>query len=248
MKIYPNTDFYLINYWPGSSGTFLQSLMALIYHDAHFQSFTGTGNAYKSIDYRFFNERLDYFPIDDEPIFKNVLNVAPMIQSLPIFSRSHNLPDLNLLYKKFPKTKHFIIQLDETGQMISCLQDFQKNFKDQYRYGSFSDTYHKWKNYSELYFNGATHPNDVTVELLQKYAKHNAITKAAFPYDINDKVEFEFCSIKLTDLYFKSKEVLNIICDVLDKPLTIRAIDYYNQYLNKQKDVLKILDLGYSYI
>ena len=240
MKTYPDTDFYLINYFPGSSGTFLQSLMVLIHHDSHFNSLTGTGNASNSINPRFFNEKFDPHGLDNKPIYQNVLNVIPINKTKPVFSRSHNLPDINILYNKFPKTCHIIIKLDTTGKMIACLQDFQKNFVDQYRLGIYSNSYNKWTSFSQQYFNNATHPKNVTDSQLLNYAKDIGQARAVYPYDINDNFN-NTLSINLTDIYFNKDYILDMISDLIKKPVNESAINYYDTYLTNQQKILSLL-------
>ena len=105
MKSYPETDFYLINYFPGSSGTFLQNLMVLLFYgDINYNThtLTGTGNAVDSINPKFFNQMFDINGSDKRPIYQNILNVCPINKSKPVFSRSHDIPDMDILRLKFP--------------------------------------------------------------------------------------------------------------------------------------------------
>lgn len=247
MKTFPNTEFYLINYFPGSSGTFLQTLMALIYYDATYYTFSKNGNAIGTINHRFLNERFDDQAISLTPIYKNVLNSIPIDSKKPVFSRSHEVPDLKLLYFKYPKCSHIVIQIDETGKMLSYTQDFIKNFRDQYRMGNINGTITKWKHFSEKYFYDAESPEYVPDDIIREYAVKLSKYECIYPYDsMFDLSDKNITNILLTDIHFNPTKILSLLSNMLNKPITNNVIDYYNDYLVKQRKVYNILNLGYS--
>lgn len=244
MTVFPKTDFYLINYFPGSSGTFLQTLMALIYYDAAHNTFTEYGNAINTVNPRFYNERYEYNPIDDKPIYKNVLNCIPIDSNKPVFTRSHEVPDIENLYTKYPKCKHIVIQLDYVGRIMSYTQDFIKNFREMYRMGDINGTASKWNHFSAKYFNNAKTPKDVTDIQLKEYAETVAKYECMYPYDSSfDLSQTEMISIPLTDIHFKSQKVLDLLASILNKKIPKNAEIYYQQYLNKQHKLYEILRL-----
>jgi len=244
MRTFPNTEFYLVNYFPGSSGTFLQSLLAILFYNKRFYSFSKNGNAVNSINHWFLNERFDIDGVDDQPIYKNVLNIIPNDSKRPVFSRSHQIPNIDILLYKYPKTKHIIITLDSIGKQIAALQDFNKNFKEMHRLGPFSNAALKWKDYSIKYFNSIEYPKNVTDDMLKKYCKNLELP----PYDnLNIGYEHAF-KIALTDIYFKIDYTLDLMSTIVNKPINDFAKDYYKKYIDKQYEKIAILELGNSYI
>lgn len=211
-----------------------------MYYDIEHSSLTGTGNASNSINPRFFNEKFDHHGTDKRPIYQNVLNVCPIDKTKPVFSRSHEVPDLTILRNKFPKICHIIVKLNKVGKMIACLQDFQKNFVDQYRLGTYSNSYDKWTNFSQKYFDSITNPKNVTEQQLIKFAENIGKSSAIYPYDETDNI-YNAINIDLTDIYFKKDFVLSLLSDLLDRPINQYATQYYDTYLSKQQKIVSLL-------
>ena len=237
----PNTKAYLVNWLGGSCGAFVTTLLqTFVNNKIRINTVSEHGNAHDNL--KPVNQNWDtnssgtYFTnlhFNKDPIHDYIVPKNP---NSTIILYDHVIPNWDRLFTTFPKCKNLIVTIEDDDAELVSGNLFVKNTA-QYFPVSIA-TWVDIKN-NHLCMKSYDNPNDVSVDDLKTFIQDCAGGYKVEPYysGLMDYPEQVF-TVKMKDIYSNPNEVLSMISEITEEPIEANYIEWYNEYLTKQQELL----------
>lgn len=243
LRVYPNTETYLINWPAGASGSFLASLVAYFVNDDFTSTISLNGNSHQGRNVIAENWKLD--PETFKRLFTHHpahLYIEPRYEDKPFILFDHVMPDWDLLLYQFPKVKNIKITVtqNEVVRMFGNL--FFKQFVEHYSPGNPTSKYWEQNQEYHPYLKKYPTPDQVELADVRRYLEDTSTYQIPLEwreeYDLPENICDKVYLIRFYDIIHDAEKVLSALSDITGRPINERAIEFYNQYLEKQSELV----------
>jgi hypothetical protein len=241
---FPDTPTYAITWMGGSCGAFITSLVyQFVEVSVNKYKFSQYGNAHdvalKQCE-KNWTSISDKRYEDNEPIYKTI---NPLFKNRPLILFGHLIPDFDGLFYKYPLCKQIIVTVDE-----NMVQRMNGNFFFKTICDTFPGSDIQWKNiknthqYLQEYADPRILPVDVAQEYIINCSHSWPLQGAEFftdDFSIPDKYVDNVTKIKMHDLIHDPDKVLQTLSSVTGSEIRPDIVEYYQNYLDKQSELVK---------
>lgn len=244
MTVYPNTETYLINWPAGASGSFLASLVAHFVNEDFHSSLSANGNSHDGKNVIAENWKLD--PENFTKIYTvepTHLHIEPRYEDRPFILFDHVLPDWELLFAQFPKFKNIRVTISPNEVIRMFANLFFKQFVEHYSLGNPTHNYWVQTQGYYPYLKKYNSPKDVDLETVRRYLEDSSTydipdcwrDECELPDQYKDKIYL----IRFYDIIHNRDLVLEKISQITSRPITDKVLEFYNDYIEKQDELVK---------
>lgn len=236
MKVFSETSVYIVSYWPGTSGTFIQTLLAGLISEYKDIRLSEHGNAHGNF---MINSNHKDAEIEGSNIAQYLL-IDPINPNKPLFLGEHFPVSYKTVSYKYPKAKIVSIHYNKNDIPMVEANLFYKVYIDD------CDNPQNMKHWDEMrnvYFNGIEHPKLVSKELIYNFIHRDSIV---CPYYDESIVidEPNVIKISFSDILFNKNTILGTLSKFIEKPIPDNIVNFYDRYLKKQFEMYKNIGLG----
>jgi len=204
-SVFIDTDFYMVSYMNGTSGSFISSLICDFLYGVDNTKFTEEGEAHNRLTRCWYNLKIngnkqrEFFLINSYPPYEIVMPLHPLN---PLVVNTHWFPDFEKLFSIYPKAKPIIITYN-----VADIPRIKGNFY-----------------FKHLAKFGTNHDSIINFPLFIE-----------FKDDYNIVSPKPYYTIAMHDILYNKDKTLNLLSEITNRPITDEIKNIYNEYLKKQE-------------
>lgn len=241
-KSFVDTPCFSIYFESGSGGNFLTTLLYKFLYPSIYAKLSKNGNSHN--DFHVLFKNYEFLPLlvpeDNLENFdiKLLQEINPIDKQRPVIYSCHGTPNFDKFFSVFPKGKIIIIDVPKEYKLRVMLNHFYKTFYEGFNKQASVTT--QWANFMQKKYHFLKDIDDPT--LLSSEEVKNLC--AQFPvsdrnYTIPKKYIKQVEIISYCDIINDKNKVLNILSILTNKLITQDILDFYDQYLIKQDNLVK---------